>query len=148
MQRLSYTITKSTLTRTLTLSGTWSVPRRNPNFTGRDQELEELQSRLSTQDGRRQRVNVVEVAGMGGVGKTQLVRVFLFFYSPAQVFGLTHISSRGTDSLQNTVTAIFQVCMDCKSHCEPGRDKHDADRFLTAPIVLSPQGRVAECRIL
>lgn len=105
---------KINLTRNSTLSGTWSVPRRNPNFTGRDQELEELQSRLSTQDGRRQRVNVVEVAGMGGVGKTQLVRVFL--YSPALVFGLTQISSRGTDRLQNTVTAIFQVSMDCKSH--------------------------------
>lgn len=59
----------------LRMKGTWSIPRRNKNFTGRDHELEQLRSRLSNQDHGRQRaaVKVVEVAGMGGVGKTQLV---------------------------------------------------------------------------
>ncbi len=56
------------------MKGTWSLPRRNPNFTGRDHELEELQSRLSSLEMGGQRiVSKVEVAGMGGVGKTQLV---------------------------------------------------------------------------
>lgn len=56
------------------MKGTWSLPRRNPNFTGREHELDELRSRFSDQDMGRQRiVSKVEVAGMGGVGKTQLV---------------------------------------------------------------------------
>ena len=56
------------------MKGTWSIPRRNPNFTGRENELEALRTRFSSQDMGRQRVVVkVEVAGMGGVGKTQLV---------------------------------------------------------------------------
>jgi hypothetical protein len=56
------------------MKGTWSIPRRNPNFTGRDHELDELQSRFSSLEmGGKRMVSKVEVAGMGGVGKTQLV---------------------------------------------------------------------------
>jgi hypothetical protein len=68
------------------MRGTWSIPRRNPNFTGRDCELEELQARFTSQEngcgnsglGRQRHhssgmVVKVEVVGMGGVGKTQLV---------------------------------------------------------------------------
>ena len=67
------------------MRGTWSIPRRNPNFTGRDCELEELQAKFTSQEmgssslGRRRQqhssgvVVKVEVTGMGGVGKTQLV---------------------------------------------------------------------------
>lgn len=56
------------------MKGTWSIPRRNPNFTGRERQLDELRSRFSSQDTGQQRTVVkVEVAGMGGVGKTQLV---------------------------------------------------------------------------
>ena len=47
------------------MKGTWSIPRRNPNFTGREYELAEIQSRFSSQDmGGSQRIVVkVEVAG-------------------------------------------------------------------------------------
>lgn len=56
------------------MKGTWSIPRRNPNFTGRDHELDEIQSRFSSMEMGGQRIiSKVEVAGMGGVGKTQLV---------------------------------------------------------------------------
>jgi len=56
------------------MKGTWSLPRRNPNFTGREHELDELLSRFSSQDmGRQRMIAKVEVTGMGGVGKTQLV---------------------------------------------------------------------------
>ena len=57
-----------------TLSFTITTHTGNPNFTGREHELDELRSRFSDQDMGRQRiVSKVEVAGMGGVGKTQLV---------------------------------------------------------------------------
>jgi hypothetical protein len=46
----------------------WRVPPRNPNFTGRDDELTKIKTRLSA-DGA---VTVHSVAGLGGVGKTQL----------------------------------------------------------------------------
>ena len=68
------------------MKGTWSIPRRNPNFTGREKELDELQSRFSSQDMGRQRIVVkVEVAGMGGVGKTQLVTEV----SPSQYYNFS-----------------------------------------------------------
>ncbi len=55
------------------MKGSWSIPRRNPNFTGRDRELDELQSRFSSLEMGGQRIDSkVEVAGMGVVGKTQL----------------------------------------------------------------------------
>ena len=46
----------------------WKVPARNPNFTGRGPELEELARALAAGTA----VTVHSVHGMGGVGKTQL----------------------------------------------------------------------------
>ena len=48
------------------------MPRRNPTFTGREKELDELRSRFSSQEINNSVVKV-EVVAMGGVGKTQLV---------------------------------------------------------------------------
>jgi tetratricopeptide (TPR) repeat protein len=46
----------------------WNVPARNPNFTGRDEKLAELDHLLNQGPA----VTVSAVHGMGGVGKTQL----------------------------------------------------------------------------
>ena len=54
------------------MKGSWSLPRRNPTFTGREKELDELRSRFSSQEINNSVVKV-EVVAMGGVGKTQLV---------------------------------------------------------------------------
>ncbi len=51
------------------LPAVWNVPARNSNFTGRDDELETLRDALS---GSEIAVAVFAVAGLGGVGKTQL----------------------------------------------------------------------------
>ena len=50
----------------------WSVPPRNPNFTGRVEEQRLLRDRLK----RDRNVAVHAVRGMGGVGKTQVVIEF------------------------------------------------------------------------
>lgn len=46
----------------------WKVPAHNPNFTGRDRELDDLATALAAGS----TVTVQSVHGMGGVGKTQL----------------------------------------------------------------------------
>ena len=50
------------------LPGIWSMPARNPNFTGRVKDLAALTSSLTSGV----TVTVQSVHGMGGVGKTQL----------------------------------------------------------------------------
>ncbi|MDQ3981013.1 MAG: FxSxx-COOH system tetratricopeptide repeat protein, partial [Actinomycetota bacterium] len=51
------------------LPGIWNVPARNPNFAGRDPQLDQLRDVLkATRSG----VATVAVSGLGGVGKTQL----------------------------------------------------------------------------
>ncbi len=46
----------------------WNVPRRNPYFTGRDEDLDELHRALTT-EGRAALGQAI--AGLGGIGKTQ-----------------------------------------------------------------------------
>jgi tetratricopeptide (TPR) repeat protein len=53
-----------------TLPSVWNLPRRNPNFTGRDQILEDL--RQSLQKARHTALTQQALYGLGGIGKTQL----------------------------------------------------------------------------
>jgi hypothetical protein len=46
----------------------WRVPARNPNFTGREEELQRIWQAIEAGS----RVTVHSIRGMGGVGKTQL----------------------------------------------------------------------------
>jgi hypothetical protein len=48
----------------------WNVPARNPNFVGREEQLDELRAEVGK---RAASVAVVAVSGLGGVGKTQLI---------------------------------------------------------------------------
>ena len=50
----------------------WKVPARNPNFTGRGEDLAALVTALASGS----RVTVQSLRGMGGVGKTQLATEF------------------------------------------------------------------------
>jgi hypothetical protein len=87
------------------MRGTWSIPRRNPNFTGREDQLDELRSKLINQDckgGRNQQQRVVvrvEVVGMGGVGKTQLVTEYCYRNFPSQYGLVIWLNAETADSL-------------------------------------------------
>ena len=50
------------------MPSTWHVPARNPNFTGRDDAVSRMRNSLNADA----TVTVHSVAGLGGVGKTQL----------------------------------------------------------------------------
>src|ERR1019366_8796026 len=57
------------------LPGIWDVPHaRNPNFTGREQLLQELRASLTS--GRT--AAIVPIAGLGGAGKTQLALEYAY----------------------------------------------------------------------
>lgn len=53
-----------------TLPSVWNIPRRNPNFTGRDQILEDL--RQSLHKTHNTALTQQALYGLGGIGKTQL----------------------------------------------------------------------------
>ena len=53
----------------------WNVPhRRNPNFTGREDELRELRAALTNSHA----AAIVPIAGLGGAGKTQLALEYAY----------------------------------------------------------------------
>eukprot|EP00978_Attheya_sp_CCMP212_P029809 scaffold107192_cov61-Attheya_sp.AAC.1 len=72
----------STYTLIKRMRGTWSVPRRNPNFTGRDLQIDQIHARLtsSTTGHNTGTVSTLEVSGMGGVGKSQLCTEYCYRY--------------------------------------------------------------------
>jgi TIR domain len=55
----------------------WQVPARNPNFTGRGVELEDLARAIASSS----RVTVESLRGMGGVGKTQLATEYCYLHA-------------------------------------------------------------------
>ena len=55
----------------------WKVPARNPNFTGRDEDLAALARSLASGS----MVTVRSLRGMGGVGKTQLATEFAYVHA-------------------------------------------------------------------
>ena len=55
----------------------WKVPARNPNFTGRDDDLANLCRALASES----TVTVQSLRGMGGVGKTQLATEYCYAHA-------------------------------------------------------------------
>ncbi len=126
------------------MKGTWSIPRRNTNFTGREKELQQLWARFSNCHGNsiqmsnsrasidssyhksvspmsnsssnynkqnqlQQLVVKVEVAGMGGVGKTQLVTEYCYRHFPRD-YGL--VVWLNAESAETLVADYRQLLMD------------------------------------
>jgi len=65
------------------MRGAWNLPRRNPVFTGREDALMTLHNRFTQQRQHPQQIAMLQVAGMGGVGKTQLVTEYCYRYVPS-----------------------------------------------------------------
>jgi hypothetical protein len=59
------------------LPSVWQVPARNPNFTGRGSELDDLAEAVAGGS----RVTVRSLRGMGGVGKTQLATEYCYLHA-------------------------------------------------------------------
>ncbi|KAL3916266.1 MAG: hypothetical protein SGILL_005253 [Bacillariaceae sp.] len=101
------------------MKGTWSIPRRNKNFTGRERELQDLRARFAAGGdpgsinggaaSMQQTVVKVEVAGMGGVGKTQLVTEYCYRMYPSEYGLVVWLNSENAESL---VADYRQLLMD------------------------------------
>lgn len=100
------------------MKGTWSIPRRNPNFTGRDHELQQILTMLSNQN---QVVAKLQVAGMGGVGKTQICAEYCYRHF-SSLYGL--VVWLNAESQEALVADYRQLLMDLAAEAEqyPNKD--------------------------
>lgn len=109
------------------MKGTWSIPRRNKNFTGRERALRDLRARFS--DGSEnangslhQSVVKIEVAGMGGVGKTQLVTEFCYRQYPSEYGLVVWLNAETAESL---VADYRQLLLDLAQEDAPEIATHN-----------------------
>eukprot|EP00529_Nitzschia_sp_RCC80_P007269 CAMPEP_0113493324 /NCGR_PEP_ID=MMETSP0014_2-20120614/28534_1 /TAXON_ID=2857 /ORGANISM="Nitzschia sp." /LENGTH=1368 /DNA_ID=CAMNT_0000387185 /DNA_START=104 /DNA_END=4210 /DNA_ORIENTATION=- /assembly_acc=CAM_ASM_000159 len=109
------------------MKGSWSLPRRNPSFTGRERELQELRSKFMTtisisSSSQNNMLNLsgtgasssstvvkVEVAGMGGVGKTSIVLEYCYRFFPSEYGLVVWLNAESAESL---VADYRQLLMD------------------------------------
>jgi tetratricopeptide (TPR) repeat protein len=89
------------------LRGSWGIPARNPVFIGRDAELSMIHARLTLPPTNRGgssscAVSRLDVAGMGGVGKTQLVTEYCYRYFPSYYGLVIWVSARSAESVAST----------------------------------------------
>jgi hypothetical protein len=83
------------------LPNVWKVPARNPNFTGRVDDLAALEAALAAGS----TVTVTAVQGMGGVGKTQLATQFA--YDHAADYDLVYwLAAEESAALPDQFTAL------------------------------------------
>jgi tetratricopeptide (TPR) repeat protein len=88
------------------MRGTWNVPRRNAAFTGRDAELGRLHAMLTERGGGAgvgggggASVGKADVAGMGGVGKTQLTAEYCYRYYGSYYGLVVWVNAEGAEAL-------------------------------------------------
>ena len=100
------------------MKGSWSVPRRNKDFTGRERELQDLRARFASDgnddkrngsDSSMQHVVIKTVAGMGGVGKTQLCTEYCYRMFPSEYGLVVWLKAESSESL---VADYRQLLMD------------------------------------
>jgi tetratricopeptide (TPR) repeat protein len=108
-----------------TIPPVWHVPARNPSFTGRSEELEQLRNQLIGSS--RAVVLPVALYGLGGVGKTQLAQEYAHRYmadydvvwwvsaeqrdliNPYLADLASHLNVRAGDSFSETAEAVREA---------------------------------------
>ena len=85
---------------------------RNPNFTGRIQDLDHMHNFLD--DVRQKKTPSVPLVihGTGGIGKTQLVREFVFEHA-AKFSSIIWIDARNLQNVYNSFVGLIQKLVDC-----------------------------------
>ena len=78
---------------------------KNGNFTGRKKALTHLHSCVSSSQGTNEDSSVVVIHGMGGVGKTQLAREYVYRYESS----FDSVWWIDAQSLQSTYTGFLQM---------------------------------------
>ena len=85
------------------LPPTWNVPhRRNPNFTGREELLEELHTQLASGE---HAALTQAISGLGGVGKTQLALEYAYRHA-ADYDLVWWVAAEDTATLATTFAAL------------------------------------------
>jgi len=121
------------------MRGGWSVPRRNNVFTGREEELDQIHSRLTTQrtDQYLQScIEILEVAGMGGVGKTQICTEYCYRYYPSYYGLVIWLSAQ---SAERVAACYRQLISDTT-----GMDVQDKD---TDEVVAEVKARLYRSKV-
>jgi len=121
------------------MRGEWSVPRRNNVFTGRDEELDQIHSRLTierTDQHRQSSIETLEVAGMGGVGKTQICTEYCYRYYPSYYGLVIWLSAHSAEC----VAASYRQLMSDTT----GMDVQDKD---TDEVVAEVKARLYRSKV-
>jgi len=117
---------------------------RNPNFTGRTKDLDYIHSFLDDVRQKKRLSVPLVVHGTGGIGKTQLVREFVFAHS-ATFSSIVWIDARTPQNVRNGFVSFMQKLLDCyvsKSRATPPPYLRIA-RYLGISGLVGEDGQIA-----
>ena len=120
------------------MRGTWSLPRRNPNFTGRDTQLHQMHSKLTSSTSI-QTPSKLRVAGMAGVGKTQLCCEYCYRYYPS-FYGL--VIWLHAENVEVLAAGYRQLLLDTT-----GKDVVTQDQKDTEEVLMEVKARLFRSKV-
>lgn len=85
---------------------------RNPNFTGRTKDLGHMHKFLDEVRQKKRPSVPLVIHGTGGIGKTQLVREFLFVHAD-EFSSIVWIDARNPHNVRNSFVSFMQKLLDC-----------------------------------